>query len=870
MAPKRRILVVEDNRLNREMLVEILSDKYTTFEAENGLEALDILKQHSDGIALILLDITMPVMDGYAFLDEMKKYPEFSLIPVIVMTQSNNVQDEVSALAHGATDFVPKPYQPEVVLHRIASIINLRETSAMANYLKYDRLTGLYSREYFFQQMRRKLAEDPEQDYCVVCSNIENFRLFNDSFGIQAGDLLLKEVADITRQMVGDSGFCGRFSADRFLCFQKREQERLDRMNFENTPGPEISPWLKNTVIRWGIYEITDRSIPVELMCDRAMMAVKSIKGQYNRFFAVFDETLRNKQLREQNIINSMASALEEKQFSIYYQPKYDLKNGYMVGAEALVRWNHPEFGAVSPGEFIPLFEKNGSIFRLDQYVWENTCAQIRAWQDKGYPLVPISVNISRADLYHADLADTLTALTAKYGVSPEYLHPEITESAYTENPLQITDTVANLRENGFRIEMDDFGSGYSSLNMFNQMNMDILKLDMKMIQNETAKSPNRSILSDIINMAHRMGLKVVAEGVERKDQVDRLKSLGCDYVQGYFFSKPMPAEEFKHLLKSSNISSDFGQKQSDTHKLPGLLIADEDAEYREKVRKEFRHEYRVLDASDADSTVKLLHSCEENGISVIILNATLPRGGASDVLKTIRQNPAYWNIPVLAIIPAPGQDREELLPLALEADDFLCKCHPMFDLHRRVEHLLNVAQLQKREKDLQYEVNRDPLTGLLNRRGFQAALESMRPSGFPTAVCMFDLDNLKTINDTFGHHAGDRIISAFSDLLLRESGNGDILCRYGGDEFILITAHAADAETTEKKAAEICGKFINMFADEPFQSACSAGIAICKANEKPSAGTIEQADSALYRAKQNNKGGCLVYNSDGNYPHKA
>lgn len=865
MTPKRQILVVEDNRLNREMLVEILSDKYTTFEAENGQEALSILKRYGESIALILLDITMPVMDGYEFLDEIKKYPEFSPIPVIVMTQSNNVRDEVSALAHGATDFVPKPYQPEVVLHRIASIINLRETSAMANYLKYDRLTGLYSREYFFQQMRRKLAEDPEQDYCVICTNIENFRLFNDSFGVQAGDLLLKEVAETVRQVVGDTGFCGRFSADRFMCFQKQEREKQDRMFFGNKPAPGISPLLKNTVMRWGIYEIADRTIPVELMCDRAMMAVKSIKGQYDRYFAVFDETLRNKQLRDQGIINSMTSALEEKQFSIYYQPKYDLKNGCMMGAEALVRWNHPEFGTVSPGEFIPLFEKNGFIFRLDQYIWENTCAQIRAWQDKGYPLVPISVNISRADLYHASLADNLSALASKYGVSPEYLHPEITESAYTENTLQITDTVAKLRENGFRIEMDDFGSGYSSLNMFNQMNMDILKLDMKLIQNETAKSPGRSILSDIINMAHRMGLKVVAEGVERKDQVDRLRSLDCDYVQGYYFSKPMPAEEFKHLLKACNISSDSGQKQSDTHKLPGLLIADENAEYREKVREEFRHEYRVLDASDADSTVKLLHSCQENGISAIILSATLPRGDASDVLKAMRQNPAYWNIPVLATIPAPGQGRDELMPLALEADDFLCKCHPMFDLHRRVVHLIGVAQLQKREKDLRYEANRDPLTGLLNRRGFQAALESMHPSGCPTAVCMFDLDNLKTINDTFGHHAGDRIICAFSDLLIRESGNDDILCRYGGDEFILIPAHTPDSDTMEKKAAEICSKFINMFAVEPFQPSCSVGIAMCKANEKPSAGTIEQADSAMYLAKQNNKGGCLVYRNDGN-----
>ena len=312
MTPKRQILVVEDNRLNREMLVEILSDRYTIFEAENGQEGLDILRQHNDSIALVLLDIMMPVMDGYAFLDKVKEYPELSIIPVIVMTQSDSIQDEVAALAHGATDFVPKPYQPEVVLHRVASLINLRETSAMVNYLKYDRLTGLYSKDYFYQKVRECLLENPEQDYCIVCSNIENFKLINDSFGVQEGDRLLKEVADITRNMVGSTGFCGRFSADRFLCFQRREQEQRDRENFGNAAVHQISSMLKKTVIRWGVYEITDRTIPVELMCDRALMAVNSIKGQYEQFFAVYDESLRSKQLREQAITNAMTSALKE------------------------------------------------------------------------------------------------------------------------------------------------------------------------------------------------------------------------------------------------------------------------------------------------------------------------------------------------------------------------------------------------------------------------------------------------------------------------------------------------------------------------------------------------------------------------------
>lgn len=204
MKQKKKVLVVEDNALNRTMLVEILSDEYQVLEAENGQMALEVLKQHKDSIALILLDVMMPVMDGYCFLDRVKNDSELSLIPVIVTTQSDSEEDEVSALTHGATDFVPKPYRAQVILHRVASIIQLRETAAMVNQFQYDRLTGLYSKEFFYRKVRERLQEEPEKEYCIICSNVENFKLVNDIFGSKEGDRLLKEIADIARNMVGD------------------------------------------------------------------------------------------------------------------------------------------------------------------------------------------------------------------------------------------------------------------------------------------------------------------------------------------------------------------------------------------------------------------------------------------------------------------------------------------------------------------------------------------------------------------------------------------------------------------------------------------------------------------------------------------
>ncbi|MGN1025723.1 MAG: putative bifunctional diguanylate cyclase/phosphodiesterase [Faecousia sp.] len=545
--PRKRILIAEDNDLNREMLGEILSEEYEVLEAENGQQAQSVLKRNKDSVSLILLDIMMPVMDGFAFLDWMKQDPELSLIPVIVLTQSGHEDDEVAALAHGATDFVPKPYRPQVILHRVASLIKLRETAAMVNQFQYDRLTGVYSKEFFCQKVREELIENPEREYSIVCTNIENFKLFNDIFGVQEGDRLLKEVAATAKKMVGSTGFCGRFGADHFLVLQWRERERLDRQGFGKCHG-EISPLLKSVVMRWGIYEITDPTVPVEQMCDRALLAASSIKGQYNQFFAVYDDALRHKLLREQAITEAMGTALREGQFAVYLQPKCTMADNRIAGAEALVRWFHPQWGFLSPGEFIPLFEKNGFIHLLDHYIWEQVCALLQAWQQEGYPLLPVSVNISRADLYHVNLVDDLTALTQKYGVDPKYLHLEITESAYVENTGAIIKTLEQLRELGFPIEMDDFGSGYSSLNMLSQMRPDVLKLDVKFVQNEASKPEDQSILNDIIVMAHRMHLQVVAEGVETKVQAERLREVACDYGQGYFFAKPMPTAEFEKL----------------------------------------------------------------------------------------------------------------------------------------------------------------------------------------------------------------------------------------------------------------------------------------------------------------------------------
>lgn len=547
----KRVLVVEDNALNRELLCHILSQKYQVLEAENGAQALEILRAHPGDISLIFLDVVMPVMDGYTFLAHLRSDSSLSFIPVIITTQGNSEEDELNALSHGATDFVPKPYRPKIILHRAANLIELQENAAMVNQFKYDRLTGLYSREYFYQKVAERLAEDPDTPYAIVCSNVENFKVYNDIFGTKAGDRVLKNIAEAGRALTGEDGLCARYGADRFLYLQKQEalSGYLRQDSFLNKLVN-----VKDISLKWGVYKITAPSVPVEKMCDRAFLVADSIKGRYNQTVAVYDDVLRDKLLREQAITESMETALAEGQFAVYLQPKYWLKGNILSGAEALARWIHPELGFLSPAEFIPLFEKNGFITRLDRFVWEQTCKLLRRWRQEGYPAIPVSVNVSRADVYQEDLPETLTNLVERYGIEPQQFHLELTESAYTENPNQIITMVDELRRRGFVIEMDDFGSGYSSLNMLSQVHFDILKLDMKFIQTETAKPGEMSIMRFVVNLAKWLNLSTVAEGAETKAQVERLQDVGCDYAQGYYFSRPLPIPEFEALLKKERM----------------------------------------------------------------------------------------------------------------------------------------------------------------------------------------------------------------------------------------------------------------------------------------------------------------------------
>lgn len=300
-----------------------------------------------------------------------------------------------------------------------------------------------------------------------------------------------------------------------------------------------------------GRYPVEDKTISVSAMYDRAIIAEMSVKRRFDVNIAQYEETMRQHILREQEIINEMNFALKSQQFEVWFQPQYNHSSGALIGAEALVRWRHPQKGLISPGLFIPVFEKNGFIYELDKYVWEQTCIYLKKWMQTEHSQLPVSVNISRYDIFRDDLVDVLIGLVDKYQIPVELLRLEITESAFSQSTGQIIRITKQLMDYGFTLEIDDFGSGYSSLNTLKDVTADILKLDMRFLESTENSARGGNILESIVRMAKWLGMSVIAEGVEEREQADYLQSIGCNYIQGYYYAKPMPAEEFEKQTKT-------------------------------------------------------------------------------------------------------------------------------------------------------------------------------------------------------------------------------------------------------------------------------------------------------------------------------
>ena len=549
---KRMVLIVDDEIINREMLGALLSSEYDVLYAENGAEALEIMRDHKDTLSLVLLDLLMPVMSGSDVLKAVKADEELRHIPVIVVTSDKAA--EIDSLQLGAIDFIPKPYPDvNVVLTRVQRIIELSEDRMIIQSTERDELTGLLNREYFYRYAEQFDQHHRDLDMDAAIVDVNHFHMINERYGKAYGDEVLRRIGEKVLEMVHDSGgIVSRRSADTFMIYCPHRDDYDEILENASIDLNDDTDGSANRVrLRMGVYSNVDKSIDIERRFDRAKMASDSVRGSFTKTIGVYDNLLHKQDIYNEQLIEDFSTAIEEHQFQVFYQPKFDIcpDTPILAGAEALVRWFHPTLGMISPGVFIPLFEENGLIRRLDTYIWKESVRQIRLWKESFDYSIPVSVNVSRIDLFDPGLPSLLLDLVKQEGLSPSDLRLEVTESAYTSDSGQIIRMVDQLRNLGFRIEMDDFGSGYSSLNMVSTMTLDTMKLDMQFIRNAFKPGGNTQLLEIVIALAESLNVPVIAEGVETEDQLDALKGMGCQYVQGYFFSKPVPASEFEAFI---------------------------------------------------------------------------------------------------------------------------------------------------------------------------------------------------------------------------------------------------------------------------------------------------------------------------------
>ena len=443
-----------------------------------------------------------------------------------------------------------------IVLLMLRSVRAERRAKQLIAATEIDGLTGLYNRDYFFQYANRMYRDRPDQPKDAFVVNIEQFHAVNALNGREFGDQILRILGNEVLAVAHENGgIGGRFGADRFDIYCRRVddyQKVFDRLqNKLNGLAPNASVRIRMGVMPWQA-----RLEPVQQF-DMARTACSMARGHYKEHLIVFDEGVRERELMDQRLLNDLRRALDNYEFEVYYQPKYDIQadTPRLVSAEALIRWQHPELGMIAPDTFIPLFERNGKIGEVDKYVWAQAARQVARWRAQFGVTIPVSVNLSRVDVFDPTLMETLDDILKENGLDHAAFRLEVTETAYTENSDQVIRVVEGLRGKGFTVEMDDFGTGYSSLNMLSAMPVDVLKMDKTFVQNIENDPKDIQLVALILGIANNLNIPVIAEGVETEAQIRLLKELGCTLVQGYYFSKPLHPTEFEADILSKALN---------------------------------------------------------------------------------------------------------------------------------------------------------------------------------------------------------------------------------------------------------------------------------------------------------------------------
>lgn len=701
------MLIIDDEEISRSILKEFFVGDYEVTEAQDGEQALKILRDRKH-VDVVLLDLIMPVMDGLTFLETMKQDPELKDIPVVVSTQFQDTEHENQALELGAEDFIRKPYDSRVVRQRVENVIKrckydksvVERTMEQLSYrAQYDSLTGLYHSESFYEEAYNYICEK-NNEQCVVCIwDVDRFKVVNELFGSNTGDLVLRSLAEQLRTLIGEEGLCARAGSDRFAFVTVRRyfDSILPQIEHILEGRGDWNPIDYTLQMHMGVYVVDDTKVPIGLMCDRADMALQMVKGNYLKHYSFYSEELKNTMLNEQELTCEMENALREEQFMILLQPIVETATGKTTGAEALIRWNHPTKGMINPGIFLPIFEKNGFISMLDLFVCEQVCKFQRRQIDQNLPTVPISINISRVNFYKPEFVQEIRRLTQEYDIDPTLIKIEITEGAYEDNPKYMMEAIKDFQASSFKILMDDFGSGYSSLNMLKDFNVDVLKIDMKFVNDLETSDRANNILFFILQMAKALKMETVAEGVETKLQYELLASMGCDSIQGYLFSRPITQEDFRNRLneEKDKVFTPYTPEYD-----RAVLVVDDQKVHRQIVRKMVSERYRVIEASDGEEAFEILKK-HFNNISLVIADIRMPKMGGLELKEKMNDMIYLRDIPTI-MVTAHGERENEEKALSLGALEIITKPFDAQLARKRIENILKLSESEEKVRQLQ------------------------------------------------------------------------------------------------------------------------------------------------------------------------
>lgn len=545
---KRKILVIEDNQLSREMLCTLLEDKYEIFTAENGEIGLNILEKYYKELSLILLDVQMPVCNGFEFLKRVGEDSLLSNVPIIVITVNNGTDTELDCLNLGASDFITKPYNSDIVKGRINNVIRLKESALTLAALEHDELTGLYTEQAFLHYAKTIMKYKTDDKMHLIVAKVKDFKLINTIYGTKKADEVLYYLSTAYSRNI-KNGLLARRGNSSFVCLYWGEDELNHQKMIKITNQIAADAPITGLKVKYGVYKNIDKTLPISIICDYASMAEEAIMENYDCDLAYYTEKMAQKRIKNQMIENNFESALNNQEFIVYYQPKIDIITEKVIGAEALVRWERADGSMIAPGDFIPVYEKDGLIVRLDEYVFRKVCQLQRKELDKGETLLSISVNLSRSSILHSDISKKYIKIAEENKIPFSCVPIELTESAaiYSDRMKKTTE---ELVQAGFLLHIDDFGVGYSSLISLNQFPFTTLKIDKSLIDH-VCQIKGKMLVEQVITLSKLLNMTVVAEGVETKEQLDEIKKMKCDEVQGFYYARPMPEQEFIEYIRN-------------------------------------------------------------------------------------------------------------------------------------------------------------------------------------------------------------------------------------------------------------------------------------------------------------------------------